>query len=106
MRILVNILPECRNELLTLLTARTDNLEDAVNLTEVYLDGASDLLRQHGGPPSSALILRTRRGRTYWWLYTNGVWLAFTSEDKFGSLLGGRTRTITLVASVERPPTP
>jgi hypothetical protein len=105
MRVVVEFLTEAREGLLKLLTKPNDDPGDGLRAAIVYCEAIERVFKEYGAPPPGA-ILRPRGDEGSWWLFANGVWLAFTNEDEY---VGARPfrrelrRTFTVVAAEARP---
>jgi hypothetical protein len=104
MRVAVRILPEARVQLLKLLTARAADASDALVVAINYCEEVVRVFQTYGAPPPGA-VLRPRGERDSWWLFADGIWLAFTREDLY---VGPRPfrrleRNFTVVAAAARP---
>ena len=104
MRTTITILPEARIELLDLLTARTRVPSDALLSAIFYCEEIERTFTQSGSTPLGAILKRSQSG-SIWWLYANGVWLAFTQQDSVVGPWPFRTkeRRITVVAFAAQP---
>lgn len=105
MRVVVEFLTEARESILELLTDRAGDPGDGLRAAIVYCEEVVRVFTKYGAPPPDA-ILRPRGDDGAWWLFANGVWLAFTREDED---VGPRPfwrqvrRTFTVVAAEARP---
>jgi hypothetical protein len=82
MRGTVTILPVARQNLLGLLTARTPDPAGALRAAIVYCEEVVRVFEEYGAPPPGA-VLRPGGERDSWWLFADGIWLAFTREDRY-----------------------
>ncbi len=104
MRTTITILPEARIELLDLLTTRTRVPSDALALAIFYCEEIERTFTQSGTIPFGAVLKRLHSG-SIWWLYADGIWLAFTQQDSVVGPWPFRTkeRRITVVAFSAQP---
>lgn len=107
MRVVVTILPLARQQLLDLLTSRADDTADGLKSAIFFCEEVVRVFERYGAPPPGA-ILRPRGERDSWWLFADGVWLAFTREDRY---VGPRPfrqheRRFTVVGVAARPTRP
>jgi hypothetical protein len=74
-RVVVEILPEARQDLLNLLAARTRTDEDAIRFGYTYLEDMDQQFTKYQGLPPGARRRRWPDGTDWWWRYVNGVWV-------------------------------
>ena len=99
MRTTIDILPKARNELLELLLVRTTNPSDALIAAIFYCEEIERIFSQTGTIPFGAVSKRSQSD-SIWWLYADGIWLAFRQQDHVIGPWPFRTkaRTITVVS--------
>jgi hypothetical protein len=100
MRVAVTVASDVRDRLVRLLLDRTRSQDDALGLAIAYLEEVRRVFEEHGGPPPGA-ILRPRGPGGSWWLYADGIWLAFTRADRYEGFrpFGELVRTFTVVGA-------
>lgn len=78
MRVVVDITPEARAELVALLANRMPTEADAVRFAAEFAADIKQQFEDHEGPPPGAEVLVISRWRITWWRYIGGVWIAYT----------------------------
>jgi hypothetical protein len=104
MRVEVMFEPEARNDLLTLLAARTADTGDAIGFGLIYLRDIVEQFERHRGLPSGARRVRMPDGHDWWWRYVNGVWVIYRLSDRKTWLFGGVVRTVRVIGFEPGPP--
>lgn len=104
MKVRVSIKPEARHELLRLVAARVADPGAALRLAVAYSDEIVRMFETHAAPPPGAVV-RSHGGREMWWLFADGMWVAFTREDRSTGPrpFGRRERIFTVLAVRTRP---
>jgi len=96
---------DARSELVAVLEDSAPTGQDALLTAMIYLDDMDDQFKQHGGPPPGARVRPRPDGG--WWLYADGLWVAYTIQDRSaGWLRPRRIRRIVVVAVEATPPRP
>jgi hypothetical protein len=105
MRVEVEWTTEARAEQVELLEAFAPTGPDALLTAMIDLEEMTAQFERHGGPPPGARVRPRPSGG--WWLYANGLWVAYTSRDQsFGWIRPRRVRRIAVVAVEATPPPP
>jgi hypothetical protein len=84
MKVVVEFRSEARDQLLKLIAARAPSLADALLAATTYCEELVRVLEEHAAPPPGAIIRPRETGA--WWLYADGIWVAFTREEKYVGL--------------------
>jgi hypothetical protein len=103
MKVVVEVLPEARHDLITLLERKSPTESDAVAFGYVYLEDLEQLFVRHKGFPPGTRRARAPDGSVWWWRYVNGVWVVYRAAET-SSWFGIVVRRITIVAFEAAPP--
>ncbi|WP_439625899.1 hypothetical protein [Gemmata sp.] len=96
MKVVVQILPEARHELIRLLESRCRTKAAALDVGTVYLEDITQQFHQHQGIPTGVRRTRAADGNERWWRYADGIWVVYHMAE-VRRLFGGTVRTITVV---------
>lgn len=106
MRSFVEILPEARSQLLQLLQQRTRSRMDALAASIIYCEEVIRVFEINSAPPSGSVLRPPVEGSVWWWLFADGIWLAFTREDRLVGRWPFRRRIeriVRIVGAATRP---
>jgi hypothetical protein len=98
MRVIVEILPTAREDLITLLEPRSPVKADAVAFAYTYLADIEDQFQKFDGLPPGARRTPGPDGNDWWWRYVNGVWVVYRISNSRRWRFGAVVRTVTVVA--------
>jgi hypothetical protein len=97
-RVISEILPEARRDLVQLLEGRASVASDAVLFAAEFLADIEQQFTQFEGFPPGVRQTRGSDGAEWWWRYVNGVWAVYHVRNSRTWLFGETIRTITVVA--------
>ena len=104
MRVVVEILPTARQELVALLEQRVPVPADAVAFATAYLADIEQQFDQFEGFPPGVRRTKRRDGAEWWWRYVNGVWVVYHVKNSRTWRFASASRTITVFAFEAAPP--
>jgi hypothetical protein len=103
MKVIVAILPEARQDLLTLLEPRATITTDTIGFGRIYLEDLEQQFVKYNGYPPGARRTQTSDGSEWWWRYVDGVWVVYRIAEA-RRWFGGLVRNVTIVGFEAAPP--